>query len=97
VALTPEQIVYFGIDAQPDEVKPSDSRSESFIRRGLEPAVQLEAIPPDTLIEVLRQEIEDALDMDALRASQVRERQEQAEVQEKIDEVNEVLREAFGL
>jgi hypothetical protein len=97
VALTPEQIVHYGIEPDPEGVKPSDSRSTNFIRRGLEPAAQLEAIPPDTLITLMRNEIESTLDMDVLRESQEREREEQTEVQEKLDEVNEVLREAFGL
>jgi len=97
VALTPAQIVRYRIEPDPEGVKPSDSRSKSFIRRGLEPAAQLEAIPPDTLITLVREEIEGALDMEALRASQERERQERAEVQDKLDEVNEVLRGAFGI
>lgn len=97
VALTPEQIVGYGIEPDPEGVKPSDSRSKSFIQRGLEPAAQLEAIPPDTLIALVRQEIERTLDMEALRASQERERREREEVQTKLNGVNEVLREAFGL
>jgi hypothetical protein len=55
VALTPEQIAALGIATTPDEIKPSDSRSRSFIARGLEPAAQLEAIPPDTLSVLARQ------------------------------------------
>jgi DNA-binding XRE family transcriptional regulator len=78
-------------------VKPSDSRSKSFIARGLEPAAQLEAILPDTLSELLRDAIEDTLDMEMLRAAQEREAQECAEVQKKLDEVNETLRGVFGL
>jgi hypothetical protein len=101
VALTPELIAQLisrsRIETTPDEVKPSDSRSRSFIARGLEPAAQLEAIPPDTLTTLVRQAIEDALDMDQLRASVQREREESKIVQKKLDEVNEVLREAFGL
>jgi hypothetical protein len=97
VALVPTQIRSFGIATQPDAVKPSDSRSKAFIERGLEPAAQLEAIPPDTLIAVVRQAVETVLDMDALAASQLIERAERAEVQAKLDEVNEVLRVAFGL
>lgn len=78
-------------------MKPSDSRSKSFIERGLEPAAQLEAIPPDTLVALLRQELESTLDMETLRASRERERLEHQEVQRKLDVVNEALREAFGL
>ncbi len=97
VALTPAQIRAYGIATTPDEVKPTDSRSRAFIERGLEPAAQLEAIPPDTLSEVVRQAVENTLDLDILFASLEQERQERKEVQEKLDEVNEVLRGAFGL
>ncbi len=96
VALVPEQILGLGITTQPDEVKPTDSRSKAFIARGLEPAAQLEAIPPDRLSEVARLAVESALDLDVLYESRARERREQDEVQEKLDEVNEVLRGAFG-
>jgi hypothetical protein len=97
VALTPAQIQLLGIATTPDEVKPSDSRSKAFIARGLEPAAQLEAIPPDTLTVIVRQAVETALDLDILAASQAQEQQERRQVQEKLDAVNAVLREAFGL
>jgi hypothetical protein len=97
VALTPGQIADLGITTTPDEIKPSDSRSRSFIARGLEPAAQLEAIPPDTLSAVVRQAVESTLDLDVLRASREQERLERDQVQGKLDEVNEVLRGAFGL
>jgi hypothetical protein len=97
VALTPAQLQLLGIATTPDEVKPSDSRSKAFIARGLEPAAQLEAIPPDTLTVIVRQSVETALDVDILASSQAQEQQERRQVQEKLDAVNAVLREAFGL
>jgi hypothetical protein len=96
VALTPEQIAGYGIEPDPEGVKPSDSRSKAFLERGLEPAAQLEAIPPDELIDLVKRAIEDALDIDELRASIERERDEKAEVQKKLDVVNVALREAFS-
>lgn len=97
VALTPFQIRSLGIATKPDEVKPTDSRSKSFIERGLEPAAQLEAIPPDMLSGIIRQAVEDALDLIVLTASRERELRERAVVQEKLDVVNDVLRDAFRL
>jgi hypothetical protein len=47
--------------------------------------------------EVDAKAVETALDLDILAASQAQEQQERRQVQEKLDEVNEVLREAFGL
>jgi hypothetical protein len=97
VALTPEQIRTLGIATTPDEIKPTDSRSKAFIERGLDPAAQLEAIPPDTLTVIVRQAVETALDLEILAASQVQEQQERRQVQERLDAVNAVLREAFRL
>ncbi len=97
VALTPEQIVRLGIEPQPDAVKPSDSRSKAFIERGLEPAAQLEAIPPDELTNLVRESVVGALDMEQFIESVSREREEFDGVQEKLDAVNGVLRGAFGL
>ncbi len=97
VALTPAQIRAYGIATTPDEIKPTDSRSKAFIERGLEPAAQLEAIPPDTISAVARQAVESTLDLEVLAESREREWAEWAEVQDKLDEVNEVLRDAFGL
>jgi hypothetical protein len=97
VALTPPQIRRYEVATTPDEIKATDSRSRAFLQRGLAPAAQLEAIPPETLATVVRQAVETALDLDVLRASQEQERLERKQVQEKLDEVNAVLREAFGL
>jgi hypothetical protein len=97
VALKPAQIRSLGITTTPDEIKPTDSRSRAFIERGLEPAAQLEAIPPDTLSTIVRQAVESTLDMDVLAASREQERLEYEEVQRKLDVVNEALHDAFGL
>ncbi len=78
-------------------MKPSDSRSASFIARGLEPAAQLEAIPPDALTDLVRGAVMDALALDLLYESAEREHQERREVQEKLDAVNVALSEAFDL
>lgn len=94
-ALTPEQISRFNIE--PPEKEPSGDHAKEFIDRGLAPSAQLEAIPPDTLSAVVRQAVESTLDLDILAESQAREREEREEVQDKLDTVNEVLRQAFGL
>jgi hypothetical protein len=97
VALMPEQIRRYSITTTPDDIKATDSRSKAYIERGLAPAAQLEAIPPGTLTQVVRRAVEDALDMEVLRASREREKREHDEVQQKLDQVNEALRKAFGL
>jgi hypothetical protein len=97
VAIRPQQIRAYGIATTPDEIKPTDSRSRAFIERGLEPAAQLEAIPPETLVAVVRQAVESALDLDVLATSRERERLERDQVQRTLEEVNETSRGAFGL
>ncbi len=96
VALTPDQISGLGIETDPEGVKPTDSRSKAFIARGLEPAAQLEAVAPDVLMGMVRDAIEDALDMDALRESQERERNEHGEVQKTLDKANAALAEVLS-
>jgi hypothetical protein len=98
-ALTPEQMQAFGIE--PDTKQPSaaskSSHAKEFVARGLLPQAQLEAIPLDTLSAVVRQAVESTLDLDILAASRAQEQAERSQVQQKLDEVNEVLRKAFGL
>jgi hypothetical protein len=48
-------------------------------------------------LEFIRQAVEEALDMEVLRASQGQEQRERDEVQVKLNEVNKVLRDAFVL
>jgi hypothetical protein len=96
VALTPDQVAGLGIETDPEGVKPTDSRSKAFIARGLEPAAQLEAVAPDVLMGMVRDAIEDALDMDALGKSRERERKEHEEVQKTLDKANAALAEALS-
>ncbi len=77
--------------------QPSGDHAKEFMDRGLAPAAQLEAIPPDTLSQLVRQAVESTLDLDVLAESREREWLERREVQGKLDVVNETLRGAFGL
>jgi hypothetical protein len=97
VALMPEQIQHYRVETTPDDIKPTDSRSKAFLARGLAPAAQLEAIRPEDLTQIVRLAVEDALDLNVLRASREREKQERDEVGKKLDDVNRYLKSAFGL
>jgi hypothetical protein len=94
-ALTPRQIRELGIE--PDVKQPTGDHAKEFVDRGLAPSAQLEAIPPDTLSELVRHAVESTLDLEVLEESRDREWAESVEVQEKLDVVNEALRDAFGL
>jgi hypothetical protein len=94
-ALIAEQIVLYGIE--PDLKPPSGDHAKEFIARELGPPAQLEAIPPDTLSTLIRQDVERTRDLGVLMETRERERREQVEVQEKLDVVNQTLLGAFGL
>ncbi|HEX5194657.1 MAG TPA: hypothetical protein VFW09_17810 [Solirubrobacteraceae bacterium] len=75
LALTREQIDEFKIPLDP--IKTGDSRSEVWRSRGLTEKAELEALPPDAIATVLRDAIEDVLDMDLvedIRAEQAEDR-----------------------
>jgi hypothetical protein len=94
-ALTPDQIRELDVTTQIGAIK-DEGHGKAFLAEGLAPAAQLEALPPNELTALTRLAVQSALDLDQLRASQERERAEYAQVQAKLDEVNAVLRRAFG-
>ena len=62
-ALTPEQVVAYGLPRSPDAIKPADSRSPKYIEEFGELAVELDALPPATLETLVRESIEAELDL----------------------------------
>lgn len=63
VALTMEQIRQY--NPPPNPVKRSDSRANSYIAEHGEHSWELDALPPNVLVQLLRVNIEDNMDMDA--------------------------------
>jgi hypothetical protein len=96
IALTPDQIVDLQIQTKPEDVKPTDSRSKGFLARGLAPAAQLEAVAPEVLTNLVKHSVEDTLDMDLLAATQEEEREGKKVAQERIDKINQAIREALS-
>lgn len=66
VALTPEQIEKYGLP--PDFAKKSDARAAKFIAlHGEKSAVELDALPPQVLGQMIEEAVKDRLDMSAMR------------------------------
>ena len=66
VALTPEQVQEFGLPVNGDAEAKASSRKKAFIERhGMSDCYELEAVPPNTLRDLLRAAIESVIDRQA--------------------------------
>jgi hypothetical protein len=87
-ALTVEQINAYQLPHSPDALKWTDSRAQKYVSRFGELAVELDALPPDTLQAIIRKSIESHLDMGLLeyqRELQAEEREELAQLKDKVE------------
>lgn len=71
IAVNAEQVEEYKLE--PNPAKLTDSRSEGFIAEHGESSYEVDAIPPESLMEIVRQEIEDRMDLDAYEAVKDRE------------------------
>lgn len=87
-ALTPEQVESHNLPRNPDALKASDSRARKYMEQFGNLAVELDALPPATLEAIVRESIEQNLDL-----SQFQEEQE-AEVpeRERLESLRESVR-----
>lgn len=74
VALTLEDIELY--DLPPNFTKATDSRRNAFVAKNGDVSVELDALPPDVLQTRLTEEVEQIIDMDALKAVQELQEQE---------------------
>lgn len=87
-ALTPEQVYEYELPRSLDAMKDGDSRTPKFREmlrsRGYpdDLAVELDALPPDTLSDLVRSAIVKHLDMSAFEAELDRETTEEQEIDE---------------
>lgn len=82
IAVLPEQIEQYSLPTAPP--KPTDKRSFDDHR-----TVQCEAFPPDILLEVLKGEIEDRLDMDVFQKALDDEEATKRELEDKLDMIED--------
>jgi len=82
IALTPEQIEQF--DLPPAPAKKSDSRAANFIARHGDMAVELDALPPDELQRLVREGIEEFVDLSTFQQEEETEAEEQRRLEQLI-------------
>ena len=76
VALTKGQVAQFRLPTSPDAIKKRDTRAKKFVQEFGDVAVELDALPPLTLEQLIREAIENNLDMSKFEAESVREEEE---------------------
>ncbi len=89
IALTHEQVTNLGLPPMP--AKTSDPRYDRFAASYGEEAVELDALPPDTLESIVRDAIVSLIDQTAWNAETQRAREERSEIKGKIDKLLENL------
>jgi hypothetical protein len=79
-ALTTEQITAYALPHNPDALKWTDSRAKKYVSEFGELAVELDALRPDILEQLVRDSIEDVLDMTLYDAELQQEQQDKTEL-----------------
>jgi len=64
IALNPDQVNKYNLPDNPNAIKKTDTRTTEFVRRYGRHAVELDALPPDILEDLIREAIIKYLDMD---------------------------------
>jgi len=67
-ALTLEQVSEYNLPRNPEALKKTDPRAKKYCKRFGDLAVELDALPPPVLEDLVRKSIENHLDMDRLEA-----------------------------
>lgn len=75
-ALTPDQVEAFNLPRNPDALKLTDTRAKKYIDRFGDLAVELDALKPPDLESIVRQAIEDRLDLSQFEHERRREAHE---------------------
>jgi len=71
IALTPEQVAMY--NPPPNPAKRTDPRAAAFINQHGASSWEVDALPPDALVRLIREAIEGVLDMPAMEAVKARE------------------------
>jgi len=78
IAITAEDIERY--DLPPNPAKLTDSRADNFIALHGNNCVELDALPPDVLSEMIEQEVDGLMDMDALAETREQEKKDVGEL-----------------
>ncbi len=90
-ALTAEQVEEHGLIRNPDAIKPGDPRTDKYLPLFGDLAVELDALEPGILQSIVRDSIEEALDMELFEGEKEKETQDRAFLQAKRRKVLKML------
>jgi hypothetical protein len=90
-ALTVDQVGEYDLPSNPDALKVGDTRARKYIQQFGTLAVELDALPPATLQNLVRQSIEAELDLAAFQAEQDREEEDRGVLAELKGQVEDFL------
>lgn len=91
VALIPEQVDRYQLPTDPDALKDTDPRAKKYRRQFGNLAVELDALSPAVLQDMVKQAIKDSIDLDHFAAEQRAESEELGELQTERSRVIDLL------
>lgn len=90
-ALTREQIEEHKLPHNPDALKVTDTRAKRFLREHGQYSVELDALHPKILQDIIREAIEDYVDMDFVEEQRQIEKRERAKLELVQNDIEKVL------
>jgi hypothetical protein len=90
-ALQPWHVDEYDLPRDPDAIKKSDSRTAGYLREYGNLSVELDALPPAILQQLIREAIEDHLNMGAYQAEVERDEQDRRRIAAFRDRVSDLL------
>lgn len=96
IGLTPDQVREHNLPTDPDAGKVTDSRYWWYVERYGQTFVELDALHPRNLQSILREAIEDRLDMEAYESQQARESDDDHLIDELQEEIGGLIRQRLG-
>ena len=91
IALLPEQIEQHDLPSSPDAVKLGDTRAKKFIEQYGSQAVELDALPPEVLMDILENAIREKLDLSKFDEEIQQQKHDRQQIQAVRDKVLEVI------
>ena len=89
--LLPEHISRYSLPNNPDAVKKNDTRYKAFVKRFGHLAVELDAVPPRELQNLIRESIEAEIDLDRFQTERIQEDVDREKIKQFRDEATEMV------
>jgi len=90
-ALTPEQVAAYSLPRSPDALKLTDTRAKKYMARFGDLAVELDAIAPPALEELVRESIKRHLDLSQFNRELAAQTAERAHLGDLRDQVRQMM------